>query len=192
VAPFWIVSGEATCPAASGAIAHLAIPMTGPSYVPPGDPLGSITLHPATTPQSCPLIGIFGHVDLMTLPTATLSVSTAGAGSGNVSSDPPVIDCGATCVADFGRYDGDADRDTHGGLHAGWNGACTGASRTVTLENHPSERDLPAPGAGDILRAIVAAPVHGVIRRLPACLRRRLGAPSRECPHHPDGHGLRG
>ncbi len=138
VAPFWIVRGDVACPAASGASAYLAFPANGPSYVPPGNPLGTITLHPATMPQSCPLIGIFGHVDLMALPTATLSVSKDGAGSGTVSSDPPVIDCGATCAADFGTGTTVTliATPTAGSTFAGWNGACTGAgSCTVTLEN---------------------------------------------------------
>jgi YD repeat-containing protein len=65
----------------------------------------------------------------------TVSVTKAGTGSGTVTTDPPGLDCGATCSAPFA-----AERSltltavpAQGSGFIGWSGACAGTSPTITL-----------------------------------------------------------
>ncbi len=79
------------------------------------------------------------RMDLTTLPTPVvtydLSVARTGAGSGQVSSSPAGISCGATCTASF-----DANTSvtltaaaSAGSVFVGWNGACSGSASTCTV-----------------------------------------------------------
>jgi uncharacterized repeat protein (TIGR02543 family) len=69
-------------------------------------------------------------------PQQTLTVVTAGGGSGTVTSSPSGIDCGSTCSAQF-----DAGSQVtltaaagSGSVFAGWSGGCTGTGPcTVTM-----------------------------------------------------------
>ena len=68
------------------------------------------------------------------LVTHTVSISKAGNGSGNVSSQPGDIDCGPTCAATFDHntlvtLTASADM---GSTFAGWQGDCAGNSLTCT------------------------------------------------------------
>ncbi len=68
----------------------------------------------------------------------TLTVTTAGTGSGTVTSRPAGIDCGPTCSASFTAgtavtLTASADE---GSTFAGWSGACTGSGAcTVTIDD---------------------------------------------------------
>jgi uncharacterized delta-60 repeat protein len=66
---------------------------------------------------------------------ATLSVTKFGAGSGTVTSNPPGIDCGATCSAAYDRGTTVALTATPapGSIFGGWSGNCS-AEGTVTLD----------------------------------------------------------
>jgi uncharacterized repeat protein (TIGR02543 family) len=70
-------------------------------------------------------------------PGFTLTVSTAGAGAGRVTSAPAAIDCGATCTASFttGTSVTLTANPALGSIFEGWSGGdCTGTgSCTVTL-----------------------------------------------------------
>jgi uncharacterized repeat protein (TIGR02543 family) len=65
----------------------------------------------------------------------TLSVTQSGAGSGNVTSSPPGIDCGASCTASFdhGTPVTLTATPAAGSGFARWAGACTGKAPTCTL-----------------------------------------------------------
>ena len=129
VEPYWIVRGAPTCPSASGTPSWVTLAATGPTYLPPGTtPVGTIILSPGASQQSCPLVGIFGKVDLSTITAYTLSVTKAGPGTGTVTSDPLAIDCGLTCSAHFGPDTSVTLTATPsaGSTFAGWSGACSG------------------------------------------------------------------
>ena len=74
-------------------------------------------------------------------PTATLAVSKGGTGSGTVTSDPPGIDCGATCAYGFAvgmPVELTAAADA-GSMFAGWGEACSGSGAcTVTMDGAKS------------------------------------------------------
>jgi hypothetical protein len=97
-----------------------------------------------------------------------LSVSKTGAGTGSVSSAPGGIDCGATCVADFG--DGSAvvltATPASDSVFTGWSGACTGtgtcnvtmdAAKAVTANFTPA-RTLTVAKAGSGVGSVSSAP----------------------------------
>ncbi len=88
----------------------------------------------------------------------TLTVTRFGSGTGTVTSNPPGIQCGATCSADFA--DGTTVTLTAaasaGSLFAGWSGACAGngscvvtmsAARTVNAQFDPAPVPLVLPPA---------------------------------------------
>jgi len=65
----------------------------------------------------------------------TLSLSTAGSGTGTITSSPAGINCGATCSADFPtntQVTLSAAAAT-GSTFQGWFGACTGSATTCTV-----------------------------------------------------------
>jgi DNA-binding beta-propeller fold protein YncE len=64
------------------------------------------------------------------VPSAVLTVTKAGAGSGSVTSTPAGIDCGATCSQAFvlGTPLALVATPAAGSVFAGWTGACTGAA----------------------------------------------------------------
>ena len=69
--------------------------------------------------------------------TFSLSVSKAGAGSGAVTSTPSGINCGTSCVANYG---GNASvtlaaAPASGSMFMGWSGACTGTGTCVLAMN---------------------------------------------------------
>ena len=69
--------------------------------------------------------------------TFSLTVSKAGTGSGTVTSSPSGINCGTTCVANFG---GNASvtltaAAASGSQFTGWSGACTGTGSCVLTLN---------------------------------------------------------
>jgi hypothetical protein len=66
-----------------------------------------------------------------------LSVSKTGSGSGDVTSNPAGIDCGATCSAGFntGQSVSLSAAPASGSRFVGWGGACTGAEAcAVTMD----------------------------------------------------------
>ena len=66
-----------------------------------------------------------------------LTVTTAGTGSGTVTSAPAGIACGATCAADFdsGTSVTLSAGPVAGATFAGWSGACAGTGAcTVTMD----------------------------------------------------------
>ena len=68
-------------------------------------------------------------------PQYNLTVAKAGTGAGTVSSAPPGIDCGATCVAPFTVNTSvtlTAASDANS-LFIGWSGGCAGATPTCAL-----------------------------------------------------------
>jgi hypothetical protein len=73
-----------------------------------------------------------------TLETYQVTVTLAGTGAGHVGSEPPGIDCGVTCTADFDystlvTLTATADAESS---FAGWSGGCTGkgvCAVTVTM-----------------------------------------------------------
>ncbi len=69
--------------------------------------------------------------------TFALNITKAGTGTGNVSSDPVGIDCGASCSATFNQSSSIVLTATPsaGSSFTGWGGACTGvATCTVTMD----------------------------------------------------------
>jgi Divergent InlB B-repeat domain len=66
-----------------------------------------------------------------------LSVSKAGAGSGNVASTPAGISCGVTCTASYasGTIVTLAPSASAGSVFSGWSGACTGTGPCVVAMN---------------------------------------------------------
>lgn len=70
-----------------------------------------------------------------TIPGFSLSVTTAGTGSGTVTSDPSGINCGATCSANFGQNNPITLTATPAGgsVFAGWSGDCTGTGSCTVL-----------------------------------------------------------
>ncbi len=66
-----------------------------------------------------------------------LAITTAGTGSGSITSSPAGISCGATCTSEFARHTVVTLTAVPGigSVFAGWSGACTGTSPTceVTL-----------------------------------------------------------
>ena len=92
--------------------------------------------------------------------TYDLSVSRAGAGSGNISSTPSGIDCGSTCTQSF-AVDTSVTLTASpsvGSEFAGWSGDCSGTgSCTVTLSSNRSVtasfNSIPVPALGDAVDA---------------------------------------
>lgn len=60
-----------------------------------------------------------------------LTVTTLGTGSGTVTSNPPGIDCGATCSALFGAQVTLSVAPATGSVFTGWLGACTGVGPCI-------------------------------------------------------------
>ena len=104
-----------------------------------------------------------------------LSVSSAGAGTGTVTSNPAGIDCGATCAADF--TDGTSVTLTAaaaaGSGFTGWSGACIGRL------HHLHRRDEPGPLG------------HGDVRAAAGSAQRRHGGRRHRLGHEPGRHRLR-
>jgi uncharacterized delta-60 repeat protein len=105
-----------------------ATPTPGSTFVgwsgDPGCSSGSVTLDVAKTCTA----------NFTTFPV-TLNVVKFGAGSGTVTSDPPGIDCGATCAATFprGTVVTLSAVPAPGSYFVGWN-CTTNGSSTVTLD----------------------------------------------------------
>jgi hypothetical protein len=68
---------------------------------------------------------------------ATLQVTKLGRGRGTVTSEPPGIDCGATCSADYvyGTVVTLTASAPYGSTFVGWDGACTGTGPCVVAVN---------------------------------------------------------
>jgi uncharacterized repeat protein (TIGR01451 family) len=64
------------------------------------------------------------------LPAVTLTVTTAGVGSGTVTSSPDGINCGSTCSANFpqGTSVGLTANPAAGSVFSQWSGGCTGGT----------------------------------------------------------------
>ena len=90
----------------------------------------------------------------VTAGSRTLTVTKAGAGTGTVTSSPTGIDCGSTCVSNFG--DGTPVTLTAtagtGSTFTGWSGDCSGtgtcpvtmnADHAVTATFSPTVTDVP-------------------------------------------------
>jgi hypothetical protein len=113
------------------------------------DSLGGIACNAAGTPGTItitygPPPG--GAITLACSPTAmqTLSVTKAGNGGGNVTSDVFGIDCGSTCSASFtvGTVVNLTATPTAAAIFTGWSGPCTGLGRCrVTMD---TEQDVTA------------------------------------------------
>ena len=69
------------------------------------------------------------------LPAFALSVTKAGTGTGDVSSNPAGISCGATCTANFasGSSVTLTAAPSSGSSFAGWGGACSGSGATCRV-----------------------------------------------------------
>ena len=99
-----------------------------------------------------------------------LAVTTTGAGSGQVTSSPAGIDCGATCAADF-VMDSEVTltaTPASGSDFAGWSGDCTGTgtctvtmsqARNVTASFTKTPRLLSVAKTGSGSGAVTSAPV---------------------------------
>ena len=128
VAPHWIVRGAPACPAANARLAHMTLATAGPTFVPPGTPIGALAFDPGPGEVTCDLVGVFGQVDLNAIPSLRLVVTRDGAGTGTVADDWGVIDCGTACQDDFGPGAAITLRaaPSPGSVFAGWSGACSG------------------------------------------------------------------
>ena len=92
------------------------------------------------------LVGCVGLTQSIPAGEFQLTVSTAGAGTGTVSSAPSGITCPTTCVADFqntAQVTLTATPST-GFTFTGWSGACTGTSNTCTVSGSSGSSTMTA------------------------------------------------
>jgi uncharacterized repeat protein (TIGR02543 family) len=70
------------------------------------------------------------------IPVYTLTITKLGTGTGTVISNPAGINCGITCAAGFtsGQSVILTATPTSGSTFAGWSGACSGKTCTVTMD----------------------------------------------------------
>jgi hypothetical protein len=102
-----------------------------------------------------------------TLPPSTQPLSVTRVGSGNVTSSPPGINCGATCSAAF--TEGSTVQLTaapaFGWTFAGWSGACTGTGTCTVTMSQP--RSVVATFAPPTRLLTVSRTGEGTLRSAP-------------------------
>jgi hypothetical protein len=92
-----------------------------------------------------------------------VAVTLAGAGSGTVTSNPPGIHCPGTCSGSFPGSVTLTATPSSGSAFAGWSGACTGASCSLSPGEHSVTATFSGgPQAGTVvINEILADPASG-------------------------------
>lgn len=88
----------------------------------------------------------------------TLAVSRTGAGTGTVTSGPPGVDCGADSIEEYdaGTAVTLTATPAPGSVFVGWDGNCTGVSRTCTVSMDSAASAIAhfAPDPGPLLLSV--------------------------------------